>query len=74
MVRSANVMVILVICLFGLQYSSRLYRASSLFSRATHPISQSGVENPKPFVNSLVGHPVIVKLKWGGVEYRGAFP
>ena len=26
--------------------------------------------NPKPFLNSLVGKPVMVKLKWGH-EYKG---
>lgn len=26
--------------------------------------------NPKPFLNSLTGKPVIVKLKWGH-EYKG---
>jgi len=26
--------------------------------------------NPKPFLNSLTGQPVVVKLKWG-MEYRG---
>ncbi|XP_054721674.1 small nuclear ribonucleoprotein F-like [Uloborus diversus] len=26
--------------------------------------------NPKPFLNTLTGQPVIVKLKWG-VEYKG---
>jgi len=26
--------------------------------------------NPKPFLNSLTGKPVIVKLKWG-MEYKG---
>lgn len=26
--------------------------------------------NPKPFLNSLTGKPVLVKLKWGH-EYRG---
>ncbi|KAE9554614.1 hypothetical protein FO519_002174 [Halicephalobus sp. NKZ332] len=26
--------------------------------------------NPKPFLNSLTGKPVVCKLKWG-MEYRG---
>lgn len=26
--------------------------------------------NPKPFLNGLIGKPVIIKLKWG-MEYRG---
>lgn len=26
--------------------------------------------NPKPFINGLLGKPVIVKLKWG-MEYKG---
>jgi len=26
--------------------------------------------NPKPFLNSLTGKPIIVKLKWG-MEYKG---
>lgn len=26
--------------------------------------------NPKPFINSLTGKPVVVKLKWG-MEYKG---
>jgi len=26
--------------------------------------------NPKPFLNSLTGKPVMVKLKWG-MEYKG---
>jgi small nuclear ribonucleoprotein F len=26
--------------------------------------------NPKPFLNSLTGKPVVVKLKWG-MEYKG---
>jgi len=26
--------------------------------------------NPKPFLNSLTGKPIIVKLKWGA-EYKG---
>ncbi|XP_062522577.1 small nuclear ribonucleoprotein F-like [Corticium candelabrum] len=26
--------------------------------------------NPKPFLNSLTGKPVIIKLKWG-MEYKG---
>lgn len=26
--------------------------------------------NPKPFLNSLTGKPIIVKLKWGH-EYKG---
>ncbi|CDW54911.1 small nuclear ribonucleoprotein F [Trichuris trichiura] len=26
--------------------------------------------NPKPFINSLIGKPIIVKLKWG-MEYKG---
>ena len=26
--------------------------------------------NPKPFVNGLIGKPVVVKLKWG-MEYKG---
>jgi len=26
--------------------------------------------NPKPFLNSLTGKPVLVKLKWG-MEYKG---
>lgn len=26
--------------------------------------------NPKPFLNSLTGKPVIIKLKWGH-EYKG---
>lgn len=32
--------------------------------------SKSSIVNPKPFLASLVGKPVIVKLKWG-MEYRG---
>ncbi|CAN6650886.1 small nuclear ribonucleoprotein F [Trichomonascus vanleenenianus] len=27
--------------------------------------------NPKPFLQSLTGQNVIVKLKWGETEYRG---
>lgn len=30
----------------------------------------TAVVNPKPFLASLTGHPIIVKLKWG-MEYRG---
>eukprot|EP01036_Dinobryon_divergens_P024044 gene24044-32458_t len=30
----------------------------------------SSIINPKPFLNSLTGQPVIVKLKWG-MEYKG---
>ena len=30
----------------------------------------AGVINPKPFLNSLTGKPVMVKLKWGH-EYKG---
>lgn len=33
--------------------------------------SKSSVIHPKPFLASLTGKPVIVKLKWG-LEYRGA--
>eukprot|EP01084_Bolivina_argentea_P191008 328129_1 len=29
-----------------------------------------GSENPTPFLSSLTGKPVVVKLKWG-MEYRG---
>lgn len=32
--------------------------------------SKSSIVNPKPFLASLVGKPVIVRLKWG-MEYRG---
>lgn len=32
--------------------------------------SKSAVIHPKPFLASLTGKPVIVKLKWG-LEYRG---
>ncbi|EAA21550.1 hypothetical protein [Plasmodium yoelii yoelii] len=28
--------------------------------------------NPKPFLNSLVGNRVIIKLKWG-MEYKGIY-
>lgn len=27
--------------------------------------------NPKPFLNQLTGKPVLVKLKWANIEYRG---
>ncbi|VVT51567.1 uncharacterized protein SAPINGB_P003139 [Magnusiomyces paraingens] len=27
--------------------------------------------NPKPFLQGLTGHGVIVRLKWGETEYRG---
>lgn len=27
--------------------------------------------NPKPYLASLVGQPVAVRLKWGTTEYRG---
>jgi small nuclear ribonucleoprotein F len=27
--------------------------------------------NPKPFLGQLTGKPVIVKLKWGQMEYKG---
>lgn len=30
----------------------------------------SAIVNPKPFLMSLIGQPVAVKLKWG-MEYRG---
>jgi len=30
----------------------------------------TNVVNPKPFLASLTGNPVVVKLKWG-MEYRG---
>ncbi len=30
----------------------------------------SAIVNPKPFLMSLVGQPVVVKLKWG-MEYKG---
>lgn len=33
-------------------------------------MSGAGILNPKPFLNALIGKPVIVKLKWG-MEYRG---
>jgi small nuclear ribonucleoprotein F len=33
-------------------------------------VSQTVPVNPKPFLNSLTGKPVIVKLKWG-MEYKG---
>lgn len=32
--------------------------------------SKSSIVNPKPFLASLVGKSVIVRLKWG-MEYRG---
>lgn len=28
------------------------------------------IVNPKPFLNDLTGHDVLVKLKWG-MEYKG---
>ena len=34
------------------------------FTQAPMPI------NPKPFLNSLTGKPIMVKLKWGH-EYKG---
>jgi hypothetical protein len=30
------------------------------------------VVNPKPFLASLTGKPVVVRLKWG-MEYKGKF-
>ncbi len=33
-------------------------------------IHQVKIKNPKPFLQSLTGKPVHVKLKWG-LEYRG---
>lgn len=32
-----------------------------------------GLVNPKPFLKSLVGKPIMVKLKWG-MEYKGKLP
>ncbi|GMM49714.1 mRNA splicing protein [Starmerella bacillaris] len=29
------------------------------------------IVNPRPFLKSLAGKKVVVKLKWGNTEYRG---
>ena len=40
-----------------------------LVSTTTTP-QAAEIVNPKPFLESLTGKPVVVKLKWG-MEYRG---
>jgi hypothetical protein len=37
-----------------------------------NPKKKIKIINPKPFLNSLVGKSIIVRLKWG-MEYKGHF-
>ena len=41
-----------------------------LRNRNSHSLKMTMPMNPKPFLNSLTGKPVMVKLKWGH-EYKG---
>ncbi|SBS83710.1 small nuclear ribonucleoprotein F, putative [Plasmodium ovale curtisi] len=47
---------------------------SELFENEISHFATYGIAplNPKPFLNSLAGNRVIIKLKWG-MEYKGTF-
>lgn len=50
--------------------TGKLIKETSLFLFAEKSIIMAMPVNPKPFLNSLTGKPVVIKLKWGH-EYKG---